>query len=151
MTNQLEFAGLNPLKKAIAAALANVEGVENVQWYNAQYEDERLIAGQGVLVEFPEPVDFDPVTKSLRLADVQIRLHLYTQVIGDADGYISDTLTDAHEATALQIRDLLNNVSLKKDDGEAISGIMQHSGWQHWHRQRKWLVTWITFTTRVRR
>lgn len=109
------------------------------EWYNVQYE-ETMINESGVFVEFPEPLKFDELTSDVRRAVVLIRLHIYSKALRTTDG-ISDSQVQAHEAVALQAKDLLNG--WMPDNAELTR--LKFKNWQHWHRWKGWMVTFIEF------
>jgi hypothetical protein len=128
---------LYPIYSAIKTRLASLNLPQ--EWYNVQYE-ETMINESGIFVEFPEPLKFAGVSKDLRRAQVKIRLHIYSKALRTTDG-ISDLTVDAHEGIAEDVRDLL--------DGWKPGGIdcnrLEFTGWQHWHRYRGWMVTFVEF------
>lgn len=109
------------------------------EWYNVQYE-ETMINEQGLFVEFPDPLKFEADSKEQRSAPVKIRVHVYSKAIRTTDG-ISDLTVDAHEGTAENVLELLNGWL----PGILKLGRFKFTGWQHWHRWKGWMVTFVEF------
>lgn len=109
------------------------------EWYNVQYE-ETIISDKGLFVEFPDPLVFDDISKDGTRATVRVRVHIYSKALRTTDG-IPDAAVAGHETTALAVKDLLQNWD------SAIDGLtrLRFRQWQHWHRYRGWMVTFVEF------
>lgn len=113
------------------------------EWYNVQYE-ETMINNNGLFVEFPEKLLFNAVSKDMRRSPIKIRMHIYSKVVRTSDG-IPDEVVQAHEALASQIQTLM--------DGWTPLGTkvnrLEFTGWQHWHRYKGWMVTFVEFDAKI--
>ncbi len=110
-----------------------------VEWYNVQYEG-TMIHENGFFVEFPEKLGFEQISKEDRRAPVKIRLHAYSKALQTQDG-ISDAQTLAHEAIAMQAKNLLDGFAPANGACKRLT----LTGWQHWHRWKGWMVTFVEF------
>jgi hypothetical protein len=128
---------LYPIYSFIKTRLASLNLPQ--EWYNVQYE-ETMINESGLFVEFPEPLKFDAVSKDMRRAPVKIRIHIYSKAIRTTDG-IPDALVQAHEALADQVQNLLDGFT----PANSSCGRLTFNGWQHWHRWKGWMVTFVEF------
>jgi hypothetical protein len=159
-----KFEGLSPLYKALKKGLSELDGVDAVEWFHG-YEN-IVIKEQGIFIEFPEGIDFVPISKSLRRAPVKLRLHTYTKVVQDVDGYIAQPIAEAHDAYAVAIKNYLDNKVLVEADGdffvgdfddpdfftqlpnpETLTKHLHFSGWKHFHSYQGMMITWVDFTT----
>lgn len=113
-----------------------------IEWYNVQYE-ETMINESGIFVEFPEPLKFDQNTSDARRAEVKIRVHIYSKALRTTDG-IPDLIVDSHEGIAEDVREALD---FWKPTGADCSPF-KFSGWQHWHRWKGWMVTYVEFNAK---
>jgi hypothetical protein len=109
------------------------------EWYNMQYE-EVMINEQGIFIEFPEQLAFGDDSKELRRAPVRIRVHVYSKALRTQDG-IGDSVAEAHEDLALGAMGLLNHFL----PGDGSCSRLKFTGWQHWHRWKGWMVTFVEF------
>lgn len=148
---------LNDIYQAVKAQLQTITGTYPVEWFNAQYEAV-MIHEAGFFVEFPEALLFDQLSKDARRTPVKIRVHVYSKVVGTHDG-ITDADVEAHEAIALDALDTLDKTELIKTTStpapiegdppiittELLSTRLQFRGWQHWHKWRGWMVTYVDF------
>ena len=135
---------LNPIYKNIKDQLNTIANSEDCQWYNVQYEEKGWPFAVGFFVEFLEPLQFDDISKMKRRTPIKIRVHVYTQnIIKNAIG-ITDEETDAHEAIALQVSGILDGHIPKLAEEELCTKLI-FRGWQHWHRYRGWMITFVDF------
>jgi len=112
---------------------------KTVEWYNVQYEGV-MIHDDGFFIEFLNKLDFEGVSKELRRAPVKIRLHCYSKALQTHDG-ITDASVEAHETLALKAKALLDGHTPANGSCSRVT----FSGWQHWHRWKGWMVTFIDF------
>jgi hypothetical protein len=110
-----------------------------VEWYNVQYEG-TMINDDGFFVQFPELLNFQGQSKELRRAPVKIRVHCYSKALQTHDG-ITDDSVEAHEVLALKAKALLDGHTPTNGSCSRLS----FAGWQHWHRWKGWMVTFIDF------
>lgn len=110
-----------------------------VEWFNAQY-DGTIINPAGFFVEFPDKLAFENVAKDWRRAAAKVRLHYYSLLPQTQDGIADDTVAQ-HEAIALQAMKLLDGYIPANESSSRLT----FTGWQHWHRWKGWMVTFIEF------
>jgi hypothetical protein len=148
---------LNDIYQEVKSALQAITGSYPVEWFNMQYEGV-IIHENGFFVEFPEALLFDQLTKDIRRTPIKIRVHVYSKVINTADG-IADADVAAHEEIALEALDALDKQELIKtttippvvEGGqptytyETLCTRLQFRGWQHWHKWKGWMVTYVDF------
>jgi hypothetical protein len=134
---------LNPIYKAIKQQL-NAEDDEQclkgIEWYNVQYES-TIASTPRIFVEFPEPLKIDAISKEARRTPVKIRLHVVTQAITGTDGTIDDSVVDTHEEIATWAKDAIDHFT----PADGCTRQMNLSGWQHWHKYKGWMVTFVEF------
>ncbi|PTN08056.1 hypothetical protein C8N47_11196 [Mangrovibacterium marinum] len=119
---------------------APAQGIDlPVEWYNVQYEG-TMVNPQGFFVEFPEKMNFENASNQMRRSPVKIRLHYYSMVPQTQDG-IADATTEEHEAIAKAAKDLLDGYTPANGSCSRLTFV----GWQHWHRWKGWMVTFIEF------
>jgi hypothetical protein len=133
---------LYPIYAAIKNQLTTADGeavLKGIEWYNVQYEA-TIATTPRVFVEFPDLLQFAQLSKDARRAPVKVRLHVVTQAIPTADGVIDDATAQAHEAVAEMVYGAI--------DGYKPTGLssLQLTGWQHWHKYKGWMVTFVEFT-----
>lgn len=128
---------LYPIYSFIKTKLASLNLAQ--EWYNVQYE-ETIINESGLFVEFPEPLKFDAASKDMRRSPVKIRIHIYSKAIRTTDG-IPDALVQDHESLAIQVQNLLDGFTPANNS----CGRLTFNGWQHWHRWKGWMVTFVEF------
>lgn len=118
--------------------------IKGIEWYNVQYEGS-IATTPRLFVEFPDALNFELLSKDgLKRADVKIRLHVVTQAITLADGVIDDSVSADHEAVALWVKEELDRYVPTNNS----CGILRFTAWQHWHKYRGWMVTFVEFVAR---
>lgn len=137
---------LNPIYKSIKGRIQTPDEPAEaialpVEWYNVQYE-ETMINDEGFFVEFPEKLNIDAISKDARRTDLTVRVHVYSKALRTSDG-IADTVVESHESTANALKELLEGFT-----PEGCSKPLKLSGWQHWHRWKGWMVTFVEFSTK---
>ncbi len=73
-----------------------------------------------------------------------LRLHVVTQAIASADGTVTDATAQAHEATALLVMNAIDGFTPEKT-GAKLTTRMIFAGWQHFHKHKGWMVTFVEF------
>lgn len=152
-----------PIYEAIKYSLGNALGLKfkadgsadikrstgdlhDIQWFNNQYEG--VIHDTPILfVEF-EPVDLIVATKDINRADIRVRLHLVTQILGESDSSICDLDVIKHETLATQILAHLTSIPIQKDQTSAIYTFTPTS-YSHLPKYNSWAVTLITLRTKT--
>ena len=132
---------------AIKTQLNGVATNENTQWFNMQYDGVMHYAN-GCFIEFPDALQFDDISKSTKQAPLKIRVHVYSKVISTHDG-VEDTSAQAHETFAEAVKTALDKFT-PESEGSALSTLMHFRGWQHWHKWKGWMVTYVDFECRKR-
>lgn len=124
---------------------ADTEAVlKGIEWYNVQYES-TIATTPRVFIEFPDPLVFSQFTKDARKTPVKVRLHVVTQAVTLADGAIDDATAQAHEQVAELIEAALDGYAPTTEETR-YSTSLHLSGWQHWHKYKGWMVTFVEFT-----
>lgn len=118
--------------------------IKGVEWYNAQYEG-TIANTPRVFIEFPDKLPFDQISKEARRTDMLVRLHVVTQAIASADGTVPDSTAQTHETTAMLVMNAIDNFTPEKD-GAKLTTRLIFNGWQHWHKYKGWMVTFVEFT-----
>ena len=131
---------LNDIFKPLKDKIKVLTGIEDVQWFNMQYEALGWVYSAGCFIEFPNPLDFGPMSKQARRTPVRIRIHCYTKVVNTHDG-VTDSDVVTHEALAVACRDELQGFN----PGSLLQRPLQFVGWQHWHKWKGWMVTFVDF------
>lgn len=140
---------LYPLYKAIKDKLLHdVNDLKDVQWYNDQYNS-IIHAEPLALVEFPEPVSITEISKQSDRGLCTVKVHIISKSVNEADNTVSDeqvlaqnTMEDS-AITALKRFVPMNLTSV------ALGTSFKHTGLQTVHEYKGWLVTWLTFTTKI--
>lgn len=118
--------------------------IKGIEWYNVQYEGS-IATTPRLFVEFPEPLNFGDLGKEAeKRATVKIRLHVVTQALAGADGAIDDQVAADHEEIALWVKDQLDN--LLPENGSCKT--LHFSTWQHFHKYKGWMVTFVEFVAK---
>ena len=140
---------LYPVYKSVKKRLtAQVPAIKAIQWYNNQYVG--VIAAEPmVLIEFPSPADIEPLTKSTDRTELAIRIHYLTRAVSDADNMIPDSQVEAHEADVANVLATLKHYQLLDSEGVLIGKPLQYIQYRSVHDYEGWLVTWLTFTTKL--
>jgi hypothetical protein len=137
---------LNSIYKAIKQQLNTADEdlvLKGIEWYNVQYES-TIASTPRIFVEFPDPLKFDHVSKEMKRTPVKIRLHVVTQALTGTDGTIPDTMVAAHEVTANFALDTLKRFVPKLGE-VALTSPFDFTVWQHWHKHKGWMVTFVEF------
>lgn len=120
--------------------LASGTSALDVQWFNMQY-DATISTDNILLIEFPDPLQFPQTDNQQKRSDVRIRVHVVHRVISIQDGSIPDEQVTAHETLAEAIRTALDR--FRPADSSCLT--LQFLQWQHWHRQRGMMITFVDF------
>ena len=116
------------------------EGIDlNCEWFNMQY-DGTMVHDSGFFVAFPDRIPFDRISKQARRTSVLIRLHHYSKAMQTHDG-LSDATVEEHEDVALKAKALLDGFT----PANGACKRLEFVGWQHWHKWKGWMVTFIEF------
>lgn len=137
---------LNDIYTAIKSQLntADTESeLEGIEWYNVQYEGS-IAKTPRIFIEFPNRLPFDRVSKETKRTDLKIRLHIVTQALAGTDGAIPDSQVADHEDIAYLGLQALDKFKPTKAD-IPLSSPLQFSGWQHFHKHKGWMVTFVEF------
>lgn len=137
---------LNDIYKAIKSHLIEADEdsiLKGIEWYNVQYES-TIASTPRIFVEFPNPLVFDRVSKDMKRTAFKVRLHVVTQALSGTDGAIPDTMVDAHETAANFALNTLKRF-VPQAAGEDLTTPFDFTLWQHWHKYRGWMVTFVEF------
>lgn len=123
----------------------NSEGtIKGIEWYNVQYEGS-IATTPRLFVEFPEPLNFGELGKEAeKRTTVKIRLHVVTQAITGADGVIDDSVSANHEAIALWVKNAVDHLLPENESCKTL----HFTTWQHFHKYKGWMVTFVEFVAK---
>ena len=130
--------------QALKTAIDPIDGLEEVQWYNNQYEG-IIGAAPAVYIEF-DPLPINKATKMAAQTPIGIHLHVITEVIGHQDGFISDILVEEHHALADEVLEAVEGFCLPFC-GDSTRPL-QLTGWTPIYKYNGWLVTVIDLKTK---
>jgi len=134
---------LNTIYKAIKQQLTDndtASKLKGIEWYNVQY-DSTIANTPRIFIEFPEPLNFEAISREARRSKIRIRLHVVSQAITENDGTIPDTVGDEHEDVALWAQGVVDGFTPADGSCQRIT----FNTWQHWHKYRGWMVTFLEF------
>jgi hypothetical protein len=129
--------------KAQIDAVDTANTIKGVEWYNAQYEG-TIANTPRVFIEFPDPLNFEQLSKDARRSELLVRLHVVTQAMAATDGAVPDTQAQAHETTALLVLGAIDGFTPLKT-GAKLTTRLELTGWQHFHKHKGWMVTFVEF------
>lgn len=129
---------------SVREKLKTISELKAVQWYNAQYEG-TIYVSPIAYVEFPERIPLDQIAGTACKANAALRIHIASAVVSGQDSSISDDIIQEHEAIAEQVLDTLNGKQLRMRQSKTTS--LVPSGWQHYHKYKGFLITFVDFTT----
>lgn len=129
---------------SVREQLKTVQGLKAIQWYNAQY-DGTIYVSPIAYVEFPERIPLDRIAGTAFKANAALRIHIASAVVSGQDSTIPDDIIQEHEAIAEQVLDALNGKQLRMRQSKT-TGLVP-SGWQHYHKYKGFLITFVDFTT----
>lgn len=141
---------LYPIYTAIEQQLSTADTgnlLKGVEWYNVQYEG-TIASTPRVFVEFPEKLTFDQISKQQRRTPIRVRLHVVSQAITSSDGTIDNSVPQQHEQTAQMVLNAIDKFT-PTADGNALSTPLRFNAWQHFHKHKGWMVTFIEFEGRM--
>ena len=127
---------------SVRGLLKAIPQLKTIQWYNAQY-DGVIYVSPVAFVEFPERIPLDQVAGSVSRADFALRIHIVSACTAAQDGSISDNVIQDHEAIASQVQDILQGKQSRMVGSTSTS--LVPSGWQHYHKYKGWMVTFVDF------
>lgn len=127
---------------SVRTLLSGITALKSVQWYNAQYEGTIYVSPVS-FIEFPDRIPFEPIAGTICRADFALRIHIVSVVTAGQDSSIPDNLIQEHEAIAEQTMALLQGKQLQMKENRTTS--LSPTGWQHWHKYKGWMVTFVDF------
>ena len=119
-------------------------GLQDIQWFNAQYDGIIHIA-PALFVEFA-PLVINRQTKQTNTTEISIRLHVVSQTVGESDGDVPDSDVGRHEDLAGRILEALEDKPLLFLEDETRP--LRLAGWTHHHKYKGWMVTLIDLKTK---
>jgi len=131
--------------RALKTALDPIEGLEDVQWYNNQYEGIIGVAPV-VYVEF-SPLTINQAVKLTGQTEIGVHLHVVTEVVSENEGDIPDSLVEQHHALADEVLEAVEGYRFPFDD--ELTRPLQLVGWTPEYKYNGWLVTKINFKTKA--
>ena len=140
---------LYPIYKSIKARLQlQVTSLKDIQWFNNQYAGV-IHAEPLALVEFRDELNIAEISKITTRANCAINIHVLSKAIGDSDGTITDNQVETHEALVAQVSTALRHWSPTSELGAALGSAFIYTTHKIDHSYNGWLVTVITFTTKI--
>lgn len=133
---------IDPDNGQVSGSVPN--GIQDIQWFNAQYEGIIHIA-PCVYVEF-SPLVINRQTKQTNTTDISIRLHIVSEVVSESDGCIPDDDVFQHESLGHQVLDAVEDKPLMFLEEETRP--LRLAGWTHHHKYNGWMVTLIDLKTK---
>lgn len=127
---------------SVRTLLSGIPALKSVQWYNAQYEG-TIYVSPVAFVEFPDLIPLQPIAGTVSRADFALRIHLVSAVTASQDSSIPDSLIREHEALAEQAMTLLQGKQVRMKESRTTS--LVPCGWQHYHKYKGWMVTFVDF------
>lgn len=119
--------------------------LQDIQWFNNQYDGE-IHAAPAIFIEF-SPLVVTPRTKQAEEVDIQVRLHVVSEVMNGADGDVQDADVVEHERIALMALRALEWCRFDfGEEGETRA--MRLAEWSHNHVYNGWMVTLVTLKTK---
>lgn len=138
---------LYPHYKSIKGRLnAQVAGLKTIQWFNNQYAG-IIHAEPLALIEFPDGMDVNAVSKNTYRTELPIRIHVISRAVSDSDEVIGDNQIEAHDDLVNEVLTALKHFIPASAD-VVLSTALAHTRYQTVHEYKGWLVTWLTFTTK---
>lgn len=140
---------LLPIYQSIKSHLKlQVTGLKDVQWFNNQYAG--IIHVEPLaLIEFPDVLDINEISKTTSRANCTIRVHVISKSITDSDDVISDSQVELHDALVLTITSALQHYAPLTETDIPLGSKLIHTQYQIVHTYKGWLVTLLTFTTKI--
>jgi hypothetical protein len=137
-----------PLYKAIKDRLVTeLPDLKDVQWFNNQYAG--VIHAEPIaLIEFPSPVPVLEISKQTSRATIDVCVHIISKSMSDTDKSITDAQVKAHDDLGDAAVVALNNFAPVYDSLSAGSKLI-YSGFESDHSYIGWLVTKLSFTTKI--
>lgn len=127
---------------SVRTLLSGITALKSTQWYNAQYEG-TIYVSPVAFIEFPDRIPLDPIAGTTCRADFALRIHIVSAVTASQDSSIPDNLIKEHERIAEQAMILLQGKQLRMKESRTTS--LTPSGWQHYHKYKGWMVTFVDF------
>lgn len=121
---------------------AGSPSLRSIQWYNAQYEG-TIYVSPVAFIEFPDRIPFEQIAGTTSRANFALRIHIVSVCTASQDGSIPDNLILEHEVIAGQVLTALHGKQIRMQDNCTTS--LVHTGWQHWHKYKGWMVTFVEF------
>lgn len=141
---------LFPIYTAVKSQLnaSDIDGaIKGIEWYNEQYNG-TIANTPRIFFEFPDALKFDEISKDARRSPLRIRLHVVTAAIAGTDGAIPDSTAQEHEAIAKLVEGWIDTF-IPQENGSNLTSMLRLTGWQHFHKYKGWMVTFLEFTARM--
>lgn len=139
---------LYPIYKSVKARLDDqVAAIKDIQFFNNQ-EQGVIHTEPLALIEFPDQLDIAAITKVTDRSLCVIRIRVITRVVTDIDNTIPDVQVEAHEVITAAVITALKHYTLLSA-GAPLGSSLQHIGYRTVPDYKGWLVSWLTFTTRL--
>lgn len=140
---------LFPLYQSIKSRLQLfVVDLKDIQWYNVQYAGV-IHAECLAFIEFPEELQLEEISKNTTRSDVSVRIHILSRAIPDADNTIPDPQIITHDSLVQLIATTLRFYIPLNEAGQPLATKLFQRRYKIVHDYKGWLVTHLTFTTKV--
>ena len=123
---------------------ASKSRLKDIQWFNNQYEG-IVHTSPVVLVEFSE-LDISPATKQTNTTNINIRLHIVSEVKDESDGDVWDEDVEWHEKLAHDVLQAVVRQRLRFEDHKTRP--LDPVSWRHYHKYNGWMVTLVELKTK---
>ncbi|WP_288149393.1 hypothetical protein [Bacteroides acidifaciens] len=118
--------------------------LKDIQWFNDQYNGV-VHTSPVVFIEFSR-LDISLETKQTNSTQINIRLHIVTEIMNESDGDVRDEDVLMHEQLAHQVLDSVKDWRLDFEENETRP--LRPVSWEHYHKYNGWMVTLIELKTK---
>ncbi len=135
---------LTQVFKQLQDILQGIEEVKLVTWWNRQ-DNKTIHAAPALFISFPDPLETETLNQQVQLAELNIRILLYSKLLENKDGSISEQAMIKHEAIAQKVYSVLHEQSFSNDEGNVINA-MERNYYELDMDQNGWAVSIIGFS-----
>lgn len=122
--------------------------IKGIEWYNVQYEGS-ITTTPRIFIEFPDKIPFNPQSKEITRGEPVLRIHLVTKTLSDTKGAVNDSSAEDHDALADTILGWLRGFLPVDSENNELCRKLRLNGWQHWHKYKGYMITFIDFTLKI--
>lgn len=121
-----------------------VEGLQDIQWFNAPYEG-LIPRVPALFVEFA-PLLVNRQSKQSHTTEISIRLHVVSALTEESDGGVADADVYRHEKLASRILEALEEKRMLFLEDETRP--LRLAGWTYHPQYKGWMVTFVDLKTK---